>query len=77
MRNLLAIVAAEYILRWRPRGTHRWDRFVTPDELRAALSAAGTTPGRAAGIVYNPLAASWRLSGDTAVNYLLGADRPA
>jgi 2-polyprenyl-6-hydroxyphenyl methylase / 3-demethylubiquinone-9 3-methyltransferase len=66
----LAIVGAEYVLGWLPRGTHRWDRFVTPDELTLTVEAAGLTVTDLAGVVYNPLRDQWSLSRDTAVNYL-------
>jgi 2-polyprenyl-6-hydroxyphenyl methylase/3-demethylubiquinone-9 3-methyltransferase len=69
----LAIVAAEYVLGWLPRGTHQWDRFVTPDELAAHLSAAGCGPARFMGFVYNPLRDQWSLDPDTSVNYLASA----
>lgn len=73
----LAIIGAEYILRWLPRGTHRWDKFVTPDELRSAFRAGGLDPGRASGMVFNALRGEWRLSEkDLGVNYLIAADRP-
>jgi 2-polyprenyl-6-hydroxyphenyl methylase/3-demethylubiquinone-9 3-methyltransferase len=72
---LLAIVAAEYILRWLPAGTHRWDRFVTPAELTAHLAAAGLAAGTLKGLVYNPLAGRWTLSADTDVNYFLAAEK--
>jgi 2-polyprenyl-6-hydroxyphenyl methylase/3-demethylubiquinone-9 3-methyltransferase len=73
----LAIIGAEYVLRWLPRGTHQWNRFVTPDELRAAFRAGELDPGRAAGMVFDPLRAEWRLSEkDLGVNYLIAADRP-
>ena len=72
----LAIIGAEYVLRWLPVGTHQWDRFVTPDELRQHLIAAGMSPGRVEGMVYNPLADRWSLAGDTDVNYLAAAARP-
>lgn len=73
----LAIVGAEYILRWLPRGTHQWSKFVTPDELYEALTAAGLSPGNSAGMIYNPLRGEWSLSEtDTDVNYLFAADRP-
>ncbi len=71
----LAIVGAEFILRWLPIGTHQWDRFVTPDELRAALRAAGLKPIDTTGMVYNPLADEWRLGRDTDVNYFATAVR--
>jgi len=73
----LAIVGAEYILRWLPRGTHQWDKFVTPNELEIALELAGLRVIDEAGVVYNPLADRWRLADDTDVNYMLAAERPA
>ena len=69
----LAIVGAEYVLGWLPRGTHRWDKFVTPDELAAAIRAGGCTVTRRAGVVYNPLRDEWSLARDTAVNYMVAA----
>lgn len=72
----LAIVGAEYVLGWLPRGTHRWDRFVTPAELRAAMAAAGLEVKDQAGVVYNPLSGEWRLSADIDVNYMVTAFRP-
>jgi 2-polyprenyl-6-hydroxyphenyl methylase/3-demethylubiquinone-9 3-methyltransferase len=69
----LAIVAAEYVLGWLPRGTHQWDRFVTPDELAAHLTGAGCGPARFMGFVYNPLRDLWSLDSDTSVNYLASA----
>ena len=71
----LAIVGAEYVLRWLPRGTHDWDRFVTPDELRGSVEMAGLTDFRVRGMVYSPLDRDWRLSRDTAVNYLACAGK--
>ena len=71
----LAIVGAEYVLRWLPVGTHQWDRFVTPDELRQHLMSASMEPGRVEGMIYNPLADRWSLAGDTDVNYLMAAVR--
>ncbi len=73
----LAIVGAEYVLRWLPAGTHQWDRFVTPAELERHLQAAGMAAGKPAGMVYNPLADRWSLGRDTDVNYLTWASRPA
>jgi 2-polyprenyl-6-hydroxyphenyl methylase / 3-demethylubiquinone-9 3-methyltransferase len=66
----LAIVGAEYVLGWLPRGTHRWERFVTPEELTLTVEAAGLTVTDLAGVVYNPLRDQWSLSRDTAVNYM-------
>jgi 2-polyprenyl-6-hydroxyphenyl methylase / 3-demethylubiquinone-9 3-methyltransferase len=71
----LAIIGAEYVLRWVPAGTHQWDRFVTPDELTAHAQAVGLTPRSPRGMVYNPLADSWSLSADVDVNYLMAARR--
>ncbi len=71
----LAIVGAEYILRWLPMGTHQWDRFVTPAELKTALSGAGLAPADMTGMVYDPLGDRWRLAADTDVNYLATATR--
>ena len=71
----LAIVGAEFILRWLPIGTHQWDRFVRPEELRAALRAAGLSPADTTGMVYDPFADEWRLSSDTDVNYFVTALR--
>jgi 2-polyprenyl-6-hydroxyphenyl methylase / 3-demethylubiquinone-9 3-methyltransferase len=73
----LAIVGAEYVLGWLPRGTHEWDRFVTPDELSAAMTAGGLTVVDTSGVVYNPLADRWTLGRDTAVNYMIAAKRSA
>jgi 2-polyprenyl-6-hydroxyphenyl methylase/3-demethylubiquinone-9 3-methyltransferase len=71
----LAIIGAELILRWLPAGTHNWDRFVTPDELRAALKSAGFKLNDLTGMVYNPFADEWRLAHDTDVNYFATASR--
>ena len=69
----LAIVGAEYVLRWLPRGTHRWEQFVTPLELTGALRRAGFVALEKRGMVYNPLKRAWALSDDTDVNYFLAA----
>jgi 2-polyprenyl-6-hydroxyphenyl methylase / 3-demethylubiquinone-9 3-methyltransferase len=70
---LFAIVAAEYVLRWLPVGTHRWDRFVTPEELSGHCAAAGLAMGNVRGLVYNPFAEGWALAADTDVNYFAAA----
>lgn len=72
----LAIVGAEYVLRWLPRGTHDWEKFLTPDELARKMRRAGLQPGRAEGLLFDPLRWEWRSSRDTAVNYLLLARKP-
>lgn len=69
----LAIVGAEYVLRWLPRGTHRWDKFVTPDEFEAVLAAAGLQVTEKAGLSFDPLSGTWSLSADMDVNYFLAA----
>ncbi len=78
-RNLksfaLAIVGAEYVLGWLPRGTHQWERFVTPDELSRHLAGAGLDAPRFKGLVYDPLRDSWGLTDDTDVNYLAAASK--
>ena len=71
----LAIIGAEYILRWLPRGTHQWDKFVTPNELEIALETNGLRVIDDAGVIYNPLADRWQLSSDTDVNYMLAAEQ--
>jgi 2-polyprenyl-6-hydroxyphenyl methylase/3-demethylubiquinone-9 3-methyltransferase len=73
----LAIVGAEYVLRWLPRGTHDWNRFVTPDELGDAIEAGGLELGERTGVVYNPLTDRWSAARDMDVNYMLAAGRPA
>ncbi len=75
---LLAIVGAEYLLRWLPRGTHDWRRFVRPSEVAAALRGTGLEIEEITGVAYNPLTDSWRLAPrDLDVNYMLMAVRPA
>lgn len=72
----LAIVGAEYILRWLPPGTHTWSKFVTPKELTRAVEATGLEVEDACGMVFDPLRGTWSLkSGDLDVNYLLVARR--
>jgi 2-polyprenyl-6-hydroxyphenyl methylase/3-demethylubiquinone-9 3-methyltransferase len=73
----LAIVGAEYVLRWLPVGTHDWDKFVTPEELRAAFANNGLNEIDRGGIVFNPLTGEWRRGRDTDVNYMMAARKPA
>jgi 2-polyprenyl-6-hydroxyphenyl methylase/3-demethylubiquinone-9 3-methyltransferase len=73
----LAIVGAEYILRWLPVGTHQWDKFVTPSELETALEESGLLVTAESGVVYNPFGDRWHLSDDTDVNYMMVAEKPA
>jgi 2-polyprenyl-6-hydroxyphenyl methylase/3-demethylubiquinone-9 3-methyltransferase len=72
-----AIVGAEYVLRWLPRGTHRWDKFLTPNELEAGMTAAGLAVMDETGVIYNPLTDEWRLSPDMDVNYMMTAAKTA
>src|ERR1700733_5157332 len=72
----LAIVGAEYILRWLPRGTHRWDKFVTPNELEIAIEQSDLRISGETGVIYNLLADRWQLSSDPDVNYMLTAEKP-
>ena len=71
----LAIVGAEYILRWLPRGTHQWDKFVTPEELERGMVAGGLRVVAERGVIYNLFADRWQLSDDRDVNYMMVAAR--
>lgn len=71
----LAIVAAERVLRWLPRGTHSWDKFVTPAEIEAALAPSGLTSIDCSGLVYHPFFDEWQLARDTDVNYIAAYGR--
>jgi 2-polyprenyl-6-hydroxyphenyl methylase / 3-demethylubiquinone-9 3-methyltransferase len=71
----LAIVGAEYVLRWLPRGTHQWDKFVTPNELEAALERHGLSVIDETGVIYNLIADRWQISTDMDVNYMLTAEK--
>ena len=66
----LAIIGAEYILRWLPKGTHDWKKFITPEELRVLFRSSGLNINEIKGMKYNPIFDSWYLSEDTNVNYL-------
>jgi 2-polyprenyl-6-hydroxyphenyl methylase/3-demethylubiquinone-9 3-methyltransferase len=72
----LAIVGAEYVLRWLPKGTHEYAKLVRPRELERAFVANGLTPREPVGVAYSPLKDEWALSQDTAVNYMMLAVRP-
>jgi 2-polyprenyl-6-hydroxyphenyl methylase/3-demethylubiquinone-9 3-methyltransferase len=67
----LAIVGAEYVMRWLPKGTHEWQKFITPEELFALIETAGLDPVDRKGFVFNPVSWRWRLSDrDLSVNYV-------
>ena len=70
-----AIVGAEYILRWLPRGTHQWNRFIKPSELTAYLGNRGLGVTDITGVKYNFLEDNWSLSNDVAVNYMLCVEK--
>ncbi len=68
---LMAIIGAEHIMRWLPKGTHEWNKFITPDELFDLLRDAGLDPVDRTGFVFNPVTWSWGLSDrDLSVNYV-------
>lgn len=70
-----AIVGAEYLLRWVPRGTHDWSKFPTPEELSMLLEPRGLSVGPPIGLAYDPLQGTFRQSADARVNYALVARR--
>ncbi len=73
-----AILGAEWIMRWLPKGTHDWQRFITPPELSRMMTATGLRPVDSCGMVFNPLRWSWSLSHrDLSVNYAITALRDA
>jgi 2-polyprenyl-6-hydroxyphenyl methylase/3-demethylubiquinone-9 3-methyltransferase len=73
----LAIVGAEYVLGWLPKGTHDWRKFVRPSELEAAMRASNLSLIETTGVSYNPLLDRWSLGSDLDVNYLAVATRSA
>ena len=72
----LAIVGAEYVLGWLPKGTHQWDKFVTPRELKTTIERGGLTVTQRDGVVFNPFTHQWKRSRDLDVNYMLAAEKP-
>ncbi|MBW4706755.1 bifunctional 2-polyprenyl-6-hydroxyphenol methylase/3-demethylubiquinol 3-O-methyltransferase UbiG [Roseobacter sp. YSTF-M11] len=75
---MMAIIGAEHVMRWLPKGTHEWSKFITPDELFSLLQDAGLDPVDRKGFVFNPLTWSWRLSDrDLSVNYVTASVKPA
>ncbi|GGL55526.1 bifunctional 2-polyprenyl-6-hydroxyphenol methylase/3-demethylubiquinol 3-O-methyltransferase UbiG [Wenxinia marina] len=74
---VMGIVGAEWVMRWLPKGTHDWQKFITPDELSALLRSAGLTPVDRTGMVFNPVQWTWSLSDrDLSVNYVTAAVKP-
>ncbi|MHA3978131.1 bifunctional 2-polyprenyl-6-hydroxyphenol methylase/3-demethylubiquinol 3-O-methyltransferase UbiG [Halovulum sp. GXIMD14794] len=75
---MMAIVGAEQIMRWLPKGTHEWRKFITPDELFDLLRKAGLDPVDRKGFVFNPLSWDWSISDrDLSVNYVTASVKPA
>ena len=73
---VMAIIGAEWVMRWLPKGTHDWAKFITPDELYALINRAGMTPVDRKGMVFNPVNWSWSLSArDLSCNYVTTSRR--
>lgn len=72
----LAIVGAEYVLGWLPKGTHHYDKLVRPEEIEEPLARAGLAIIDSIGVAYNPLTDAWAETRDTDVNYMMLARRP-
>lgn len=72
-----AIFGAEYVMGWLPKGTHKFDKLVKPDEVEAAMKAENITPREPVGVSYNPLKDRFFISGDSGVNYLLVGEKSA
>ncbi|WP_282182040.1 bifunctional 2-polyprenyl-6-hydroxyphenol methylase/3-demethylubiquinol 3-O-methyltransferase UbiG [Aliiroseovarius marinus] len=74
---MVAIIGAEHVMRWLPKGTHEWSKFITPDELADLIAAAGLNVVDRMGMVFNPIAWSWSLSArDLSVNYAMTSVKP-
>ncbi|MCB1379218.1 MAG: bifunctional 2-polyprenyl-6-hydroxyphenol methylase/3-demethylubiquinol 3-O-methyltransferase UbiG [Alphaproteobacteria bacterium] len=73
----LAIIGAEYVLGWLPKGTHQWEKFITPAELKTWLNAGGMTLCDECGVTYSPFSQEWRKSRDMDVNYMIVAEKSA
>ena len=70
------IIGAEYIMRWLPRGTHDWKKFVRPSELARGLRRNRVSVDDISGLTFNPLSGEWKISNDVSVNYVLFGTRP-
>lgn len=74
---MMAIIGAEHIMRWLPRGTHEFHKFITPDELYKLIEGAALRPVDRKGLVFNPLQWSWSISDkDLSVNYVTASVKP-
>jgi len=71
----LAIIGAEYVLGWLPRGTHQWEKFITPEELSGFLADSGLAVRDRAGVTFNPLKSEWRRAADMDVNYMVVGEK--
>ena len=71
----LAIIGAEYVLRWLPKGTHEFKKFLTPEEITSIITRHGMRIKDKTGVSFNPLQDQWRKSRDMAVNYMLLAEK--
>ena len=75
---VMAIIGAEWVMRWLPKGTHDWRKFITPDELYALIGKAGLKPVDRRGMVFNPISWRWSLSDrDLGCNYVTTSVKPA
>lgn len=73
---VFGILVAEYLLKWAPKGTHTWDKFITPQYLSQNLLALGFSSFDVKGLSFSPLTGEWSLSSKTDINYFLWAGRP-
>ncbi|HMS95735.1 MAG TPA: bifunctional 2-polyprenyl-6-hydroxyphenol methylase/3-demethylubiquinol 3-O-methyltransferase UbiG [Tabrizicola sp.] len=74
----MAIIGAEWVMRWLPKGTHDWKKFITPEELNTLISKTGLRPVDRKGMVFNPISWSWRLSdSDFGCNYVTASVKNA
>jgi len=74
---LLAILGAEYILRWLPKGTHDWKKFLKPDEIKVFFNENNLIEKQRIGVTYSPFLDKWNLASDMSVNYMMLANRSA
>ena len=72
---LFGIVGAEYVMRWLPKGTHDWQKFVRPSEIARALRRNELSVDDVTGLTFNPLSGEWRTGKDVSVNYILFATK--
>ncbi len=71
----LAIIGAEYVLGWLPKGTHQWEKFITPEDLKTWMKASNLNPCAETGVTYRPLTGEWRRSRDMDVNYMVVGEK--